>query len=153
MATKFNIKNTWQKCNAIIGSKVIQWSTWVKQGSNIVQKCPMSTKLVERTPEQSEVQYWCQMSYRGQLGSTRGQIAQECNMATKVGRNEVQCWGRKSYRFKPGQPGVKLLRNTLWLTNLVGRTHDRSKVQFWSKVIRMSAGVNQRSTCLEMPFI
>ena len=52
----------------------------------LLSECPMVTKLVGRTPDQSAMHSWDQRSCRGQLGSTRGQIAQEYSMATKFGR-------------------------------------------------------------------
>ena len=37
----------------------------------------------------------------------------------------MHCWGQRSCR---GQPEVKLLRNALWLPNLVGRTPNQSGI-------------------------
>ena len=51
-----------------LGSKVIQ-------GSICLRKALGLPNLVRRTPDQSVVHCWDQRSYRGHLGSTRGQIA------------------------------------------------------------------------------
>ena len=89
---------------------------------------------------------WGQRSCRGQLGSTRGQIAQKCPMATKFGGKNLwpKCNAFLGSGVSWGQPEVKLPRNAL--SNLVGRTHDQSmNALLGSKVMKGSARVNQRS--------
>ena len=51
-----------------LGSKVIQGSICLRNALGL-------PNLVRRTPEQNVVHCWGQRSYRGHLGSTRGQIA------------------------------------------------------------------------------
>ena len=82
MATRFGRKNPWPKSNALLGSKVLQVSIGVNQGENCIGM-PYG--------------YQC----RGQLRSTRCQIAQENLMATKFGRKNpdpkmIHCWGQRS---------------------------------------------------------
>ena len=66
------------------------FSEWPHPGSKVIQRsiCLRNAlwlpNLVRRTPEQSVVHCWGQWSSRGQLGSTRGQFALKCPMATKV---------------------------------------------------------------------
>ena len=45
----------------------------------------MATKLVGRITDQSVMHYWSQRSWKVQLGSSRGQFAKQCPMATKFG--------------------------------------------------------------------
>ena len=84
--------------------------------------------LVERTPGQSVMYCWGQRSSRGHRGSTRGQIAQKCPMATKFCRKNADQSTMDIAEVKghtgvtQSQPEVKLLRNELWPQNLVGRT-------------------------------
>ena len=42
----------------------------------------------------------------------------------------MHCWGQRSCM---GQPGVKLLRNAIWVPNLVGKTPDRRVVRYWGR--------------------
>ena len=74
--------------------------------------------------------------------STRGQVAQECPTATKFARMNpwLKCSAlvglkviQGSARVSQGQPGVKLLRNVLWLPNLVG-TLPKCSAMLGSKV-------------------
>ena len=60
-------------------SKVIQRSSYFR---NIL----WPRNLVGRTPDRSVVHSWGQRSCRGQPGSIRAQITQECPMATEFGR-------------------------------------------------------------------
>ena len=101
--------------------------------------------LVRRTLDQSEVQCLGQRSYMGQPKSTRDQIDQECPMVTNlVGRTPKQSVVVKGHAgVKQGQPGVKLLGNTLWLPSLVERNPDRIILQCWG---RRSCGVRWGST-------
>ena len=50
---------------------------WVKghSGVNCLTNALWLPNLMRRTPDQSVVNCWGQRSYRGQLGSSRGQIA------------------------------------------------------------------------------
>ena len=61
------------------GSKVIQRSICLRNALWL-------PNLVRTTLDQSVVHCWGQRSCRGHLGSTRGQIAKTCPMATKFGR-------------------------------------------------------------------
>ena len=61
-----------------LGSKVIQ-------GSICLRNDLWLPNLVRRTPDQSVVHCFGQRSCWGHLGSTRGQIALQCPMATKFG--------------------------------------------------------------------
>ena len=103
-----------------------------------------------RAPDQSVMHCWGLRSCRGQLGSSRGQFAWQCPMATKFGgknpdQSVIHCLGQRSCRGHPGstrgqialwppnlvswgQVGVNLLGNALWPPNLVGRTPDQSVI-------------------------
>ena len=77
MATKFGEKNPWPECSALLGSKVMQGSSGVNQGSNCLAM-PYGHQiwqLVGITPDQSVMHCWGQRSCRGQVGLSRGQFA------------------------------------------------------------------------------
>ena len=69
--TKFGGKNPWPKCNAFLGSKVIQGHLRLTRGQ-ISQECPMATKGSRKNPWSKYSALMGQL--QGQLGSTRGQI-------------------------------------------------------------------------------
>ena len=54
-------------------------------GVKLLRNALWPPKLVERIPGQTKMHCWSQRSCRGQLGSSRGQLAQKCRMATKFG--------------------------------------------------------------------
>ena len=58
----------------------------VIQRSSCLRNALWPPNLVGRTPDRSVMHCWGRRSCRGHPGSTRGQIAQECPMATKFGR-------------------------------------------------------------------
>ena len=65
-------------------------------------------------------------------------------MATKFGGKNP--WSERNAllgsKAMQGSSGVKLLRNALWLPNLVGRIPDQSVIHCWDqKVMKGSAGV------------
>ena len=108
--------------------------------------------LVERTPDQSVMHCWGQRSCRGQPGSSRGQIAEKCCMATKFGRKNPwsKCNSLLGQRSCRGQPEVKFFRNALWPPNLAERTPDQSVMHRW---VKGHAGVScgqPECSCLEM---
>ena len=94
-APKLSRKNPWPKCNALLGSKVMQGSG-VNQGSNC-----------------SEMPYGNQI-----CGEIRDQNA----------------------KVMQGLTGVKLLRNALWLPNLVGKIPDWKVKHCW---VKFHLGVSQ----------
>ena len=63
----------------IDGIKGQPGSTWVKLLRNAIR----APNLIERTIDQSVINWWGQMSCSGQLGSTTDQMSQECSMVTK----------------------------------------------------------------------
>ena len=72
-------------------------------------------------------------SCRAQAGSSRGQIAKKCPLATKFGWKKpwLKCYaliaGVNGYtRVNQGQLEVKLLGNALCPANLLGRNLDHS---------------------------
>ena len=76
----------------------------------------MLPNLVGRIRDESEVQYWCRKSYRGQPGSIRNQIAQECS--TKFGRQNprLKCGamlGSKAYGVRWGSVGGRFAEKSL----------------------------------------
>ena len=85
MTTKFCRKNPWLKCRPSargqLGStrvKLLRYTLWVPN-------------FVERTPTRKVKTCWGQSLCRGQLDSTRGQIAWKCCVATKFnGKNHNQ---------------------------------------------------------------
>ena len=74
MAIKFGGKNPWPKCNAFIGVKghavVIRGQPEVK----LLRSVLWPPNLVGRILDQSVMHCWDQKSWRGQLGSSRGQF-------------------------------------------------------------------------------
>ena len=56
-------------CNALLGSKVMKGQPEVK-----LRNALWLSNLVVRTPDQILRHCWDQRSYRGQPGSTRGQV-------------------------------------------------------------------------------
>ena len=102
----------------------------VIQGSSCLRNVLWPPNLMGNTLGQSVMHCWGQSSWRGQPGSTRGQIVQECPMATKFGRKNPwpKCIdgveGHVGVNW--GQAEVKFLRNLLWLPDLTGRIIDRS---------------------------
>ena len=74
---------TREKC--IAGVKGHIWVSWGQVGVNLLSNALWPPNLVGRTPDQSIMHCWGQRSCRGQLGSSRGQFAWQCHMATKFG--------------------------------------------------------------------
>ena len=151
MATKFGGKNPWPECNALLGSKVMQGSSRVNERSNCLKMPYGPPNVVGRITDQSEWHCWGQRSWRGQLGSSRGQFAKQCPMATKFGgknpgpEHNGIAEVRGHTRVSQGQPEVKFLRNVLWPPN-IGRNDPRPECNalMGSKILQGSAGVNQR---------
>ena len=107
-------------CKSI--SKVIQRSSWIRNSLWL-------TNLLGRSPDRSVMHCFGQRSFRGQLGSTWGQIAYKFSVATKFGRKNPQrvmhCWGPKSCKGQLGSIWGRILRNALWLPNLIeGTSHQ-----------------------------
>ena len=59
--------------------------SWGQVGVNLLSSALWPLNLVERTPDQSVMHCRGRRSCRGQLGSSRGQYAQQCPMLTKFG--------------------------------------------------------------------
>ena len=112
---------------ALLGSKVMQGSSGVNQGSNYLEM-PYGHQI-----------WWgefltkvkCIAGVKGHTGVSKGQpevklLRNAVWPPNLVGRTPDQrvthCWGRRSCR---GQPEVKFLRNALWPPNLVERTQTR----------------------------
>ena len=146
MAIKFGEKNPWPECSALLGSKVMQGSSGVNQGSNclempyghqiagvkghvgvswgpvgvnLLNNALWPPNLVGRAPDKNVKHCWGQRSWRGQLGSSRCQFAKQYPMATKFG-------GKNPW------PECNALLG--------------------SKVMQGSSRVNQGSNCSEMPY-
>ena len=73
----------------------------------LLKNAPWLPNLVGRTPNQSVMHCWGQMSCRGQPGSTSIQIAQTALWSPNlVGRTPdfslMHCWGQKSCKGQPG---------------------------------------------------
>ena len=101
MATKFGGKNPWPECNTLLGSKG-------HAGVKLLSNALWPPNLVEKTLNQSVLHWWGQRSFRGHPGSTRGQFAKQCPMATKFGRIPEQsvthCWVEGHAGVKRVQP-------------------------------------------------
>ena len=123
MATKFGGKNPWPECNALLGSKVMQGSLRVNQGSNCLEM-PYGHQIWW---EESLTTALCIAWVKGHEGVSWGQVG--VNLLNNapwppnlVGRTHDQsvmhCWGQRSCTGQPGQPKVKFLRNALWPPNI-----------------------------------
>ena len=128
------------------------FSKWPHQRSNVMQRSnclrnvPWQANVVTTTPDRNVVHCWGQRSHRGHLGSARGQIVQECPVATKFSRNTfdqsvVHWWGQRSCRGQPGSNCSRICSRTKF---------DRKNP--WP----MHAGVRQgqpRPCCSGMPYV
>ena len=81
-------------------SKIIQRSGYFKNAL-------WPPNLVGRIHDQSVMHWWSQKSCRGQLGSTWGQIAQECPMTAKFGRKNpsTKCSAMMGSKVMQGSVG------------------------------------------------
>ena len=110
------------------------------QRSSCFRNALWSPNLVGRTPYRNVVQWWGRAVMQGSSGVERGQIAQECFMATKFGRKnpwlKEKCISgvKGNAQVNRGQPWVKLLRNGQWPSYLVGRTSDWSVTHWWGRI-------------------
>ena len=95
-------------------------------GVKLLRNAQWLPNLVGRTPNWSVMHCWDQRSYRGKPRSTSGQIAQEYpiwpydhQIWWEEPPTEVQCIAGVDVHVgvNRGHPGVKLLRNDLWLPN------------------------------------
>ena len=59
--------------------------SWGQVGVKLLKNALWPPNLVGRITDQSVMHCWGQKSWRGQLGSNRGQFAKQCPMATKFG--------------------------------------------------------------------
>ena len=75
MATKFGEKKPWPEHSAFAGVICHAGVTWGQPGVKLLRNALWSPNLVGRIPDQSVKHCWGQRSYRGQLGSSRGQFA------------------------------------------------------------------------------
>ena len=73
----------WPKCSAFMG---VKGHAGVKPEVKLRRNALKPPNLVGRTLDQSVMYCWGQRSCRGQAGSTTGQIAFKCSMATKFCR-------------------------------------------------------------------
>ena len=93
---------------------VVNFSKRPDQRSKVIQRsmCLRNVlwlpNLVGRTPDRSVMHCWGQRSRRGHPGSTRGQIAQECPMATNFGEKDpwLECNALVGLKVMQGQLGV-----------------------------------------------
>ena len=100
---------------------VVNFSKWPDQRSKVIQRsiCLRNAlwlpNLVGRTPDWSVMHCWGRRSRRGHPGSTRGQIAQECPMATKFGRKNPwpECNALVGSKVMQGSAGVNQRSNCL----------------------------------------
>ena len=66
IATKFGRKTPWLKCNALLGSQVMQGLDGVNQGSNCSSsESPMATKFGRKNPWSQ----YCIAGFKGHVGS------------------------------------------------------------------------------------
>ena len=84
-----------------LGLKVIQRSICLRNALWL-------PNFVGRIPDQRVMHYWGQRSCRGHPGSTRGQIASKCPMATKFGRKNPwpECNALMGSKILQGSAGV-----------------------------------------------
>ena len=104
----------------------------VIQRSNCFKNAPRPPNLVGRTPDRSAMHCW------GQPRSTMGQIAQECFMTTKFGRQNLRpkcsaLMGSKlrPCRGKPGSPRGFIAQECPMATKYGRKNPWPSVVQYW----------------------
>ena len=147
MATKFGGKNPWPKCNALLGSKVMQGD--VCQGQPGIKLLTMTYgNLGGRNLDRSVVHWWGLISCRGQPGQPGVKLPRNALwLPDLVGRTPDRklehCGGQKGHvGVSQGQSEVKLLRHAVWLPDLTGRTSDQSVMYWWSQwSFRVQPGV------------
>ena len=111
--------------------------------------------LVGRTPNWRIMHSWGQRSFRDQPRSTRGQSVQECSMATKFSRKNPwpKCSaliGSKVMQVSAGVSRGQISQECSIAINLVWAPEGNTLLGVNGHV--WSAGVNQRSNCLEILF-
>ena len=129
--------------------------SWGQVGVNLLGNALWPPNLMGRTLDQSVVHCWGQRSCRSQLGSSRGQFARQCPMATKfdgknpwpkcyalLGSKVMQGWSR-------GNQGSNCLEVSM--ANKFGVKNSWSKCNA-SKAMKGSAGVKWESIYLIMPY-
>ena len=138
MATKFGDKNPWPECSALLGSKVMQGSSGVNQGSNCLEM-PYGHQIWW---EESLTKVLCIAGVKDHVGVSWCQVGVKLRskypMATKFGgknpdQNVMNHWGQRSRRGQLGQVGINLLSNVLWPSNFVGRNPDQIVMHCWGK--------------------
>ena len=82
--------------------------SWGQPEVKLLRNALWLPNLVGRTPDRSVMHCWGKRSCRGQLGSTRGQIALNCPMATKFGRKNPwpRCNALLGSKVMQGSGGV-----------------------------------------------
>ena len=94
----------------------------------------MATKFGGKNPNQSIMHRWGLRSYRGQLGSTRGQLLRNDlwppNLVGQIPDKAKCIAGVKGHE---GISWGQVLKNALWPPNLVGRTPDQSVMHCWGQ--------------------
>ena len=123
MATKFGAKNPWPECSALLGSKVMQGSTGVNQGSNCLEM-PYGHQIGGKNP-------WSKL-IQGSI-CLRNSLWLPNLVGRTPDQNVMHCWGQRSFLGSSGPTRGQLLRNALRLPNLVGRIPDQSVVHCWSQ--------------------
>ena len=151
MTTKFGGKNIWPERNALLGSKVMQGSSGVNQGSNYAIWPP---NLVGRIPDQSIMHCWGQKSCRGhpEVKLLRNALWPP-NLVGRIPHQSIMhCWVKGHEGVSWDQVKVSLLNNALWPPKFGGKNSwPERNALLWSKVMHWSAKVNQRSNSLEIP--
>ena len=139
MATKFGRKNPWPEHNALLGSKVMQGVIQGQPGVKLLRSALWPPNLVGRILDQNVMHCWGQRSWRGQLGSSRGQFAYQCPMATKFGGKNP--WPERNAllgsKVIHGSAKVNQRSNSLEMPCghqiLVEMTPDQSVMHWWGQ--------------------
>ena len=158
MATKFGEKNPWPEHSALLGSKVMQGSYGVNQGSNCLEM-PYGHQIWW---EESLTKALWLAEVKGHVGVRWGQVG--VNLLSNavwppnlVGRTPDQrvmhCWGWRSCRGQLGSRRGQFASQCPMATKFGGKNPwPECYVLLGSKVMQGSSMVNQGSNCLEMPY-
>ena len=128
MATKFGGKNPWPEPNALLGGKGHAWVSWSQPEVKLLRNAIMATKFGRKNPWSKYNSLLGSDVMQGSVGVNQrsfsfGNALWPLNLVERTPDQSIMhWWGHRSYRVSRGQPEVSLLRNDLWLPNLVGRT-------------------------------
>ena len=157
VATEFGRTNPWPVCSAFMGSKVLQGSTEVNQGSNC-PGMPCGNQIWWEEPLTGVNGIYGVKGHAG-VNLLSNALWQPNLVERTPDRCVVHLWGQRSCSgstgLNQGLPEVKLLRNALWQPNLIGGTPDQSVVHWvhwWGQIAcRGQPGVKLFRNALWLP--